>query len=352
MKISKPVIVLGAGASKGARTGLSRTPPLDTDFLESASKIFARLRARGADHASVNAWRSFQSHLKRAGLRFKEVKTWRLEQLSTFLEARSNLKGLQLRVGRPKDYAEALRSLRVAVGYVLIKAGGTVPCKLHRLLFENVQPSAVISFNYDLIADQTLLSLARLNWRKAEYRGASTANVPTANGTSYYKHIHAGRMTEFVPLLKLHGSIHWERLQRGGGYRIAGTRLPESGRNTFEIVDVPDDPFLIPPVAAKIEIKDGALRKHWYNAVDQLHESKCWIIWGYSFPQTDTISQVLFRTALVNNRRAKRVIVVNPDAGVAKRVIDVCRKVKVEHYTSMESLLVELGVYSDPSDRN
>lgn len=346
MKLNRSVIVLGAGASKGAKIAGGRTPPLDSDFLEAASKIFNRRRARGAYRQQVQAWNSFTGHLKRAGLRFEDVKSWRLEQLSTFLEARASLKGLQLDVGRPRDYAEALRALRVAVGYVLIESGGARICSLHKLLFDNVNPSAVISFNYDLIADQTLLALGRLNWRKAEYRGASVANVPSTNDASYYKQIHAGRMTGAIPLVKLHGSIHWERLKRTDGYRISGARLPEGGRSIFEMISVPDDPFLIPPIAAKIEIKEGALREHWYRAVDYLHEAKSWIIWGYSFPQTDTISQVLFRTALTRNRKSKRVIVVNPDVTVAKRVVEVCRKVKVQHFPSMESLLVELGIFT------
>ncbi len=344
MKVSSSVVVLGAGASRGARVAGTRTPPLDSDFLDAASRMFSHLHARGPNAARVKAWLSFKTHLRRAGVRFEDVKHWRLEQLSTFLEARANLKGLQLNVGRPKDHAQALQALRVVVCHVLRSSGGEQACSLHRLLFEAVRPKAVISFNYDLIADQTLLDLGRLDWSKTAYRGGATARVPSVEGGSYYRQVRASPLNGAVPLVKLHGSIHWERMSRQDGYRLSGVRLPESGRRTFEILWVPDDPYLIPPVASKIEIKEGALRKHWYAALDYLHDARSWIIWGYSFPQTDTVSQVLFRTAIAKNKKPKPVIVVNPDATAAQRVIEVCRKVTVQHYVSLEALLLDWEV--------
>ena len=295
----------------------------------------------------MRAWREFQKHLGKAGLKYQEIKSWRLEQLSTFLEARSNLRGLQLSAGRPREYAQALAKLKEVVGHTLLLCGGTRPCKLHRMLFESIKPKGVISFNYDLIADQTLLEMGRLNWRRAYYRGSEFARVVSDRGVSYSRRIGSARVRRSIPLIKLHGSIHWQKLKRGGGYRISGCRLPEDHNETFQLVYVPQPPYLIPPVAAKIEIKDVALRKRWYLAVGHLHKARTWIIWGYSFPQTDTIAQVMFRTALSRNRRPKRVIVVNPDVSTENRVMDVCRKVKVEQFSSMETFLVELGVLSE-----
>jgi hypothetical protein len=143
--------------------------------------------------------------------------------------------------------------------------------------------------------------------------------------------------------MKLHGSIHWERMDRKDGYRLGGARLPDAKRKTFKVSWIPDDPFLIPPVASKIEIKQGALREHWNSALDYLHEAPAWIIWGYSFPQTDTISQVLFKTALARNKKPKPVVVVNPDSSAAHRVVEVCRKVRIEHHATMEAMLLDWG---------
>ena len=347
MKIHKPVIVLGAGASHGAKLEGNETPPLDADFLSVAAGLLNRLHPRGENKERVTAWKNFKRHLKSAGLEFEEVKSWRLEQLSTFLEARSGLKGLQLSAGRPREYVQALEALKVIVCHVLLATGGDGPCRFHRMLIDAVKPKAILTFNYDLIVDQTLLQVGKLNWRNYSYRGAKVVRVPSKSGGSYFKPLKSSKMRGSIPLIKLHGSIHWEKLRRGEGHRLSGVLLPESGRERFEVQAVSEHPYLIPPVAAKVEIKDRVLRNCWYAAVAELHDVPTWIIWGYSFPQTDTISQVLFRTALVRNRKPKRVVVVNPDQSVSTRVEEVCRKVRVSHFASIESLLFDMGVLAN-----
>ncbi len=346
MKIKNAVIVLGAGASKGARVAGGRTPPLDADFLDAAADYFAGKKARGANKERVKTWREFKVKLRAAGLDFPIVRRWRLEQLSTFLEARSHLTGLQLGQGRPRDHARALDLLKAVVCHVLQIEGGTKQCELHKRIFTETDPTAVLSFNYDLIADQSLLALGKLNWRSADYKCATHALVPTDSGRSYYKLIKRRSDMTSIPLLKLHGSMHYEKLLRGTGFRLSGVTLPDREMPTFDYRKVPKAPYLIPPVASKIEIKQRELRDRWYTALDYLHDAPVWIFWGYSFPQTDTISQVLFRTALARNRKKKPVIVVNPDASVRRRVEEVCVKVRTEYYPSMERLLFELGALS------
>jgi hypothetical protein len=339
----KTVVILGAGASRGSRVEGKLTPPLDTEFLTVAQNTFRYRRARGSTREAVRAWKKFKEHLQKAGLKYEEIKSWRLEQLSTFLEARSNLQGLQLSAGRPREYAQALAKLKEVVGHTLMLRGGVSPCQLHQMLFKAIKLKSVISFNYDLIADQTLLRMRILNWQRSDYRGSEFAQAVSNNGDSYSKKIRRARVRQSIPLIKLHGSIHWQKLRRGDGYRISGCRLPDANHSTFQLISIPQPPYIIPPVAAKIEIKEDVLRKRWYSAVAQLHGARTWIIWGYSFPQTDTIAQVMFRTALSRNRKSKRVIVVNPDASASSRVSEVCQKVSVEQFPSMEAFLVELG---------
>lgn len=342
MKITRPVIVLGAGASYAAKfSDQKKTPPLDSNFLLHASRIFSQIRARGKNKVRAAAWNSFRKHLKQARLDFEEIKAWRLEQLSIFLEARANLQGLQLDAGHPRDFKRALDALKVMVGNVLLASGGDKACDLHRMLFSSVKPMGTVSFNYDLIADQTMLQMGLLNWTKADYRNAKTAHVPRGKRYFSVRVINTARLDGCIPLIKLHGSIHWEQLARGTGYRISGCNLPTSSNTPFRLISIPKRPYLIPPVAAKFEIKEGALREHWYKAVDLLHRAGSWIIWGYSFPKTDTIAQVLFRSALTRNKKAKRVIVINPDAEVAQRIEDVCKKVSVTSFSSIEQFLLE-----------
>ena len=345
MNYRHAVIVLGAGASKGARVAGGKTPPLDTNFLEIASDYFRGKHARGQNKDKVEAWARFKSHLRRAGIEFSAVKGWRLEQLSIFLEARASLKGLQLGPGRPRNLQKALEALKVLVCHVLQSEGGTRACDLHKKLFELVNPSTVISFNYDLIADQSMIEVGLLDWKSREYRGAKYASIPTEHGT-LYRYIQARHKAGCVPLLKLHGSMHWEKLHRGDGFRLAGCRLPDDHNPTFHYLEVPAEPYIVPPVAAKIEIKQAELRSRWRLAIARLHEAPTWIIWGYSFPETDTISHVLFRAALARNRRKKPVLIINPDMSVGARVLEICPKVSVRQYPSMERWLLDNGQLS------
>lgn len=343
MDIKNAVIILGAGASKAAHTQSGHSPPLDQDLLETASVRFRNLRLKGKNRDCVRTWKAFKKQIISAGLHFDDVKHWKLEQLSTFLEARANLKGLQLGVGQPREYTRALELLNRVVAHVLQVTGGVETCALHRHLFQAAEPPAVISFNYDLIADQTLLDMRRLNWKRNEYTGGARSSIPLEGGGKTYKYFDASRQDDATRLIKLHGSMNWEEMFGGKDYRLSGVMPPEGRRRIFDYITVPERPYIVPPVAAKIQIKEGPLRSHWYQALDFLHDSSKWVIWGYSFPQTDTISQVLFRTALARNRKKKPVIVVNPDPTAAARVVTVCQKVRVEHYSSIESLLIKLG---------
>jgi hypothetical protein len=340
MKFRNAVVVLGAGASRGSNVPGDKTPPLDAEFLTEAANYFRGKNVRGPYREHVKAWKAFLDHLKGAGLKFDEVKAWRLEQLSTFLEARANLHELQLGRGRPRKFVEALDALKVVVCYVLRGTGGAKFCDLHRALFELVTPSAVLSFNYDLIADQSMLEMGILNWSSKQYRGARYIEIPIGKRSKYVP-INSKRLRGQTPLLKLHGSMNWEKKRRGTGYRLSGCELPTAEYRQLKYSQIPDKPYIVPPVAAKMQIGESELRDHWRSAVRCLNKAGSWIIWGYSFPGTDTISQVLFRAALARNRKFKPVLVINPDMSVADRVKTVCKKVNVTQSPSMERFLLD-----------
>lgn len=340
------VIILGAGASKGARLATPDTPPLDAEFLSVARKLPA-FRRRPSSRVLRNhyaAWVKLNSLFRSAGLTYEEVDSWRLEQLSTFLEARATLTGLQLNQGRPIQFRNALEALKSVVSSVLTQRGGGTPCLIHRALFKLTHPSAVVTFNYDLIADQTLAELGLLKWDAAAYRGSTSMRAIKEGGARpLLLPVPAFGRSPHVPLYKLHGSINWERIHDAGhGHRLAGIVPAGKRGERLSAHFQPKSPLIIPPVAAKVEIPSD-LGPIWKGALSALYGASSWIFWGYSFPQTDTISQVLFRTALERNRASKPVIVINPDRTVAARVKEVCRKVKVFHYPSMERYLLEKG---------
>jgi len=332
-------VLLGAGASFGAKVG-DATPPLDGDFLSVAQKTLGTM----PDHSRErHAWESFTKALDQAGMPIGEVVNDRLEHLSTYLEARVRMSHLQGKRGRPRAYKQVLEELKKVVCEVLAARGGTRACTLHRKLFEWVTPSSVITFNYDLIADATLVEMGQLNWTAARYAGSKQVRLAMKGGRHRTVRLPRPRNRGCIPFLKLHGSIHWESMKKGKKHCLAG--LEELPSRSLKYSRPPAWPMVVPPVAAKMEIADGALKKLWSEALSDLKSAPGWIIWGYSFPKTDTVTQVLCRAAMSMGVARKLVVVINPDASVADRVASSLglKAVSVWRWPSIERFLYDGG---------
>ena len=110
----------------------------------------------------------------------------------------------------------------------------------------------------------------------------------------------------------------------------------------MEYAKPPKTPLIVPPVAAKMQIAD--LGPLWTAAHKELKASSTWVIWGYSFPQTDTITSVLLKTCVKDTRgKKKKVIIINPDSTVSERVKVLLGKVNVEHYGSATDFLLKVS---------
>lgn len=339
-------VILGAGASKGALVG-TPSPPLDADFFDVVHKRFSRGgRRKGADQHAQTAWNDLIASAEKAGLDRNRLLDERLEVTSTYLEARANLNGLQAYQGHPKNFAQALSDLKRLICYGLAATNGTKACPLHHALFDLIGPPAVVTFNYDLIADTTLAEMGKLAWKRAEYSGPGGGEMGfpvvlrRVGQSDQVIRIERRKQKSRIPLLKLHGSIHWDTMP-GKKYRLSLASQP-ADRARLDYSLAPRNPLIVPPVAAKIDIQKR-LKHIWIQARGLLEKAPGWIIWGYSFPATDTVSMVLFRTALEGVRK-KRIVVVNPDSKVAEAVERGLKKVSVTHYPSMEKFLLERGV--------
>lgn len=208
---------MGAGASRGAILNGSYTPPLDTEFLSIAQKIFNKKGPASKSLKEGRAdWKKLQKSLKGIGLSPKTLGSWRLETLTTYLEARANV-GFENTPGRPIRYRDILKTLNRVVCHVLNQTGGTEICPLHKVAVQYLNPDAILSFNYDLILDNTLLNLKKLNWASQEYTKAKTVELWINSAVQRRKWFKRRRPSvEGINLLKLHGSMHWQSLQRGG----------------------------------------------------------------------------------------------------------------------------------------
>ena len=148
----------------------------------------------------------------------------------------------------------------------------------------------VVTTNYDLIVETTLGGLGV----QASYCfGSEEAVSPDAG---------------MVPILKLHGSVNWDRSQ------------PQ--RST------PSDPpkeraFVLPPTWNKDINAQSPLRSVWRKAVQRLAMADLLLAIGHSFPVSDTHLQYLFAEGLSRRREEpeqKRVVVVDADPDTCCRV--------------------------------
>lgn len=342
IKYPRSCIILGAGASKGAN--LPNTPPLDSDFLDVASQLFEGSgKFIGLKKEARDEWKRFVTKIARIGIGKKELRKWKLETLTTFLEARKNV-NFQNTSGRPDRHAETLASLNRIVCYVLYFRDGTNSCSIHEKMFKFIKPTSVISFNYDLIADQSLFKTSMLDHRCPEYSSGKTMRLwinSNWNDRKWFQRRRPNKKDGHISLYKLHGSIHWQSLTRGGGYIISGIKRFPPQEQGFEYNKIPRNPMIVPPVAAKMSISDTHLLSVWEKAHKELKKSSTWFLWGYSFPQTDTITSVLLKTCIKDSRgKQKTVIVINPDYSVSDRVKSLLEKVRVKQYSSAPDFLL------------
>ncbi len=339
--IQKYALVIGAGASFSSHGGEGR-PPLDLDFLKRSKQNLGSAKIGSPPR---QAWDAFIRRLSLVGLNERWYLSHRLEQLTTYLEARGALQSLQLKQGRPAQYEETLAALKKVICWTLMRSGGLESCPLHKKIVLSINPSSIVSFNYDLIMDQTLFDLRRLPYWLKEYAGASLF-VPNGNTSGHYSRpLPDWSEGREIPYFKLHGSINWREHVRRDGYAAVLGRYSsdETARwegGALKLEEPPESPMIVPPIAAKMNFRSDSLKGMWKNAAKLLKAAPGWIFWGYSFPPTDTLTHVMLRIALVNNRKKKPIIVVNPDPSLVERIEGILQKVNVVgHFNSAEHFL-------------
>jgi hypothetical protein len=336
-------LVLGAGASYGGKFKTDLTPPLDTGAFQLIEKLCRRKNGSNTVSGLKPRWNTFLRDSKKAEVSKTRILEARIEEIATLLEARSSIPGLKKKSGRPPKYSEALASLKVLICSLLAHTNGTSVCELHRELITWMEPKAVVTFNYDLVVDATLANLGRLSWGNKLYAGSSKAFQIEGGGRLDKKSLRASRLKDSIDLFKLHGSINWHRLNANSfSLQLGKNRsILDENRLQADYKHYPADPELILPVAAKTEIGDDAFGSIWKGALNRLAEAKGWIVWGYSFPVTDTNALVLFQTALKRRKEPKKIIVINPDyqvVGRLRRLLNVSEN-SINYYPHIERYL-------------
>lgn len=294
-------VILGAGASRGASC-FDQTwaqSPLDTDFFDqidrlkgtSTGKILSELSEFARDEFGV-------------------ADSIRMEPFFTQLEALNEFHA-SLKIDRgPRVRAfekqlEKFPSYLAAIFASLRQIAGTqsLTCDHHEALAHALRAGdTVISLNYDCLMDEALKSKSGKSWSAHEGYG-----VPIESGESAW-HDHSGRgrvAKNTIKLLKVHGSLNWMRTGSGPSISLRRDPYETCGRSKSEVV---------PPVWNKQVSADNTLADIWKGARDSLRTGPILVVVGYSFPDTDLLTQVLLRVATSESgKNLTHLILVNPD---------------------------------------
>jgi len=229
-------------------------------------------------------------------------------------------------------------------------------CSLHNKFIDKIlsgeAETSIISFNYDLLLDQTLMG-----------RGL-TANIDF----SYYiwlhqysqiggndnKDIFAIFRKAYIPndkieLLKLHGSLNWFVLLNHANlqpeadmYAIAGKEniqvnsyynLHLSGGEAYNKSNVLLQRAIIAPVLEKLKKFKStfSFESLWTRSLERLKEAEKIVFIGYSMPQADYLARWLFRMGYtLNPKKDLTVQVVNPCLEVEDEFKKIYSKAKFE----------------------
>ncbi len=98
-------------------------------------------------------------------------------------------------------------------------------------------------------------------------------------------------------------------------------------RDPFEYFEYTLDPLIITPTIFK-NYRDKHIKKLWIDAQEKIKKADEIIIIGYSFPQTDFYSKIIFRENLKEN---VKIMIINPDEKIEQHIInDVLYKRRVD----------------------
>lgn len=169
-------------------------------------------------------------------------------------------------------------------------------------IFRRTMNVAVLTTNYDILAERGLRIQPRPRVPRPGFHYGSGVEALAGGGYPSYSHIQKITVSGSVPLLKLHGSISWS-FRNGQLIRYHDCRPAIRG-----------DAAIVAPVAEKS--LPEYLSDTWKLAASVLSSSETWIFIGYSLPEYDELIHKLLRN---NSSHNPVVHIFDPQASVTKR---------------------------------
>ena len=326
-KNGKNVVVLGAGATRGAefvdpRGAKACLPPLNADFFTQLQRVQALNRQSDVDAVMRDVIDSFGPNFSLS-----------LEEYFTHIEALLRGGQLFLTADNTKYSPAKLRERRAhlldALSAVLEesvdvtrKASPAVesPCSYHRALVDALGPSdTIVSFNYDCLVDHSLRTSVLPIWSARYGYCVPKPSRMDDQSVKVWSGAASVKQNDTIRLLKLHGSLNWRQWPDADdeAIRLRERIYKQNGQKTYEI---------IPPEFLKA-IEREPFQTLWKRAASALKSAETIAMVGFSFPPTDQLVEAMFRMALEENKRLKRLIIVNPSKHDRDRMRRVCTSV-------------------------
>ena len=234
---------------------------------------------------------------------------------------------------------------------------------LCQMLDNNVSPDeiCIVTLNQDLHIEKVLMKIQETN---RPNRSGRVFNFPFCYGMddahTRLTRPQGDNVFQFNPgdpngsgirVLKLHGSLNW--------YSIHNTRDVTknailNARRRFRITTrqniAPDMtvtrarteytfPLIIPPVTHKAGILHERIQPLWDKAESALRVAKKIVVFGYSCPATDFESANLLRRTIRQNKNLREFHVIDPNAAVFQRYVDLTRVDGMHYFKSASRYL-------------
>ncbi len=315
----KTVYLLGAGAAAGYQESyIGENSPVSKNFFTKAARVMnvhkIKDRYFNDDGQNYHHLFSFIEQLwgvdrNKIGLTDIDIN---MEEVLTLLhiELQENPHSLELK--------RACREYMLLMSITFDKILYGNPCPYHQKIAASLKPGdVVISFNYELLMDNALL----LSKRWFPHDGYGVHCKLLSADSSY----HVDSAVSEVALLKLHGSFNWLYCSECRQLFTAAEGSGENLRfkyNHFDKISCVHQgcrhslqPIIIPPTMMKNYETMPFTHQLWRKARQALCDADHIVIIGYSFPPTDFRSKWLFRKAMQQSTRSRKITVVNHATG-------------------------------------
>lgn len=300
----KTLVILGAGASRGASFAAEKRgplPPLDLDF-------FRQLQRLGSSDPVDQLLAFVRSEF---GARLNVS----MEEFFSQAEYTDRFHA-ELRVDRGariRRYRKALDAFYGSIPLLFAEAVGDSRCSYHerlvRMLFTE---DAVMSFNYDCIVDAALRDAVRVRWDP----GKKGYGFALASGADHWRGPRGkGHPKGSITLLKPHGSLNWTIKSD----RVTLTAKPYQTASA--------DGRIVPPTWFK-RLQQDPYASVWKRARLEVRRCKALLVIGYSVPVTDLFSRALFKAeagSKVKREKLEFLVLANPDRVARERFVELVR---------------------------